>query len=46
MKNHHRILRIRSSLGSKFHLQQTLCFFKQICYKKDISVQKQSEHHY
>ena len=35
MDNHHRILHIRISLGSKFQLQQTTSiFFEDICPKK------------
>ena len=44
MKNHHQILHIRISPGSKFQLQQTtLIFLEQIYPKKNPSGQKQQQ---
>ena len=44
MENHHRILHIRISLGSKFQLQQIiLIFLEQIYPQKNPSGQKQQK---
>ena len=44
MENHHRILHIRISLGSKFQLQQTiLTFLEQIYPQKNPSGQRQQK---
>ena len=44
MENHHRILHIQISLGSKFQLQQTiLIFFENIYPQKNPSGQKQQK---